>query len=882
MSRPAVVGSASPAATRVMVRLARRDSRRHLGRTLLVVALLAVPIAAAIVVAAGQRALYPPADEQTGWYFGQADAVVRSSFVTPLGTATDAMSDDELAATLGVTDEQARQLGDWAATADAGFVGDVVAAMAPDGEVAAVSRAGTISGRRGIEILGVDPTRPVTEGIVELARGAWPGSANEITLTPNAARALGVDVGDSVRLEPLGAVEVTGLHLVRADAGAYGVVARPEAPGGWSSTDYLIGGLSDRVDLTARLRASLADRVGPGLADTLLTSGSIYAAPTDAFFGSTSGAPLRLDRPPVLAGFVAAALLVEVGLIAAAAHATGIRRRLRELGLLATVGAAPSQIRRLVLAEAAMSGVAGVALGCAAGMVATRALAGPIADLPVHVVDRVSSSRGDLIAPALIGLAAAVLAAWWPARTASRVPALAALAGRMPVRPLALRAVPTALSLLAAGLIAIAAGATTARHDLQLSDAAIVVMLVGCLLCLAGAATAGAWLIGRMARRAGRLSLGLRLVARDAGRQQFRSAVAVAGLVVVLAAPVAVAAAVVTAEADSRSTFTPSALGDEVLISRALASGEEAGPVPADVVGAVEAVTPGRVIGSYALLGVHTTHPDGTSTITPIWASGPASGPVALGTPEAAAALRLGDDVGAQLDDGIVVATSTSAGAITLLLPPSGEGDPTQVPLSASGGGDRPASWATPAYLVPPAVARELGLVAQQTTTVFVADTTISPAERDAIWYQVGALGGDQVWVEVGETFEPFSARIQAVALPVSLAVVLVVGASLVAIAATESDRDLAIMGRVGATPSLRRRFFALQGWYHAALAALLAVPVGVLMLVALRRSMVDPPPLVVPWVSVLVVLVAIPLGLALVIGLAVRSAPVRRETTTG
>lgn len=880
MNADTISGSAP---NRAIARLAIGGIRRHLRRSVLVVALLAVPIAAAIVAAAGSRALFPSGEEQARWHYGAADVVVQQPGFLPFGADAVSLDPEELAANTGLDRHRAEQLQEWLISSDPTYLGDVVASVGPDVDTAVVEHSWSALGARGIEVLGIDPTSPVTQGIVTLDAGTWPNDGAEISLTPEAAAAYGVTIGDSVAIDGLGEFRVSGVHLQNADARARGALVLPGTIDMPSAVDHLMAGDGLDADAWGPLMTALAHEVGPETADLLLGSGNVYVAPAQDFYGYDAGAPLELDRPPVLAGFVAALLLLEVGLIAAAAHAAGARRRLREFGLLATIGANPDHIRRLVLFEAVALGVVSVVLGCIGGVVATWALAGTIADLPTHVVTDVGTHVSDLVAPVGVGLVAALLAAWWPARTSARVPVLSALAGRMPTRPLRFRAVPWALALAGSGLLILGAVSETARTDPDLSDGAVLVMLFGSLLVLAGAAVGGTWFVGRIAAHADRLPLSLRLVARDAGRQQFRSAMAIAGLVVVLAAPIGIAAAVVTAEADSRSTFVPEALEDEVVIQGApLPDGEELAAVPADVVDAIAGVAPGSVAGSFERLGMRTTVDDGfgeTEWLDMVWVTSSeedvfgGSMTAALGTRAAVAALRLGSEAQDLLDRGVVVAVGSAApeGPVQLQTSPV-----ASVPVDAVRVGDRGPAWSMPGYLIPETMADQLGLEPIDSTTVFVADAPLTAEMRDGMWALVrnDTAGVGQYSIGVGSPFDAFSVRVQRVALPIALGVVLVIGGCLVAIAATESDRDISTMLRVGGEPALRRRFLGLQGWYHAALAAALATPVGLLMLVALRRAIADPPPLVIPWMSLAAVVIVIPLVLGLVVAVAVRTRP--------
>ncbi|WP_353945248.1 ABC transporter permease [Streptomyces sp. HUAS MG91] len=108
------------------------------------------------------------------------------------------------------------------------------------------------------------------------------------------------------------------------------------------------------------------------------------------------------------------------------ALATGMRRR--EIGLLRTLGAAPAQIRRMILGEAAVVGLLGSVAGCAAGVAATPLLRALLDGLDVAPPDlRISVAGWPLLTATAIGVGVSVIAAWSASRKAARVAPVEAL-----------------------------------------------------------------------------------------------------------------------------------------------------------------------------------------------------------------------------------------------------------------------------------------------------------------------------------------------------------------------------------------------------------------------------------------------------------------------
>jgi putative ABC transport system permease protein len=95
-----------------------------------------------------------------------------------------------------------------------------------------------------------------------------------------------------------------------------------------------------------------------------------------------------------------------------------VLERVRELGVLRAAGMTTSQVRRTVVVEAGILGVIGTIIGVLAGLAAGA------------LVVTLSGSRlstdpglpwGSIGLAALLGIGLSMLAAWYPARLASRL-----------------------------------------------------------------------------------------------------------------------------------------------------------------------------------------------------------------------------------------------------------------------------------------------------------------------------------------------------------------------------------------------------------------------------------------------------------------------------
>jgi predicted lysophospholipase L1 biosynthesis ABC-type transport system permease subunit len=259
--------------------------------------------------------------------------------------------------------------------------------------------------------------------------------------------------------------------------------------------------------------------------------------------------------------------LAAAALTAAAALGVGVRRQLRELGLLAANGAARWQLSAVVLFQGAGLGLLGGVAGIGAGLGLTwvafpimRTWLNPVTDERGTVlVPEFSVVGRDLLWILVFVVTVALLTALRPVWLAARLPVSAALAGRLQqYRPrprpwlavlgVAIAAAGIGVQLLASylefqgvlppGPLQLLLGGTF--HNIP---AGLVYALVGTALC-------GPSLVAFAGRHPPRRPAVLRLAVRDAARHLGRSGPAVAAITVGLGMLVALASLV-----PDRSTF---------------------------------------------------------------------------------------------------------------------------------------------------------------------------------------------------------------------------------------------------------------------------------------------------------------------------------------
>lgn len=106
--------------------------------------------------------------------------------------------------------------------------------------------------------------------------------------------------------------------------------------------------------------------------------------------------------------------------------ATGMRRR--EIGLLRTIGAAPQQVKRMIIGEAAVVGLLGSIAGCVAGVVAAPMLRNILQGLDVAPPGmEVTVAAWPLLTGCAVGIGVSVIGAWTAGRKAAQVAPIEAL-----------------------------------------------------------------------------------------------------------------------------------------------------------------------------------------------------------------------------------------------------------------------------------------------------------------------------------------------------------------------------------------------------------------------------------------------------------------------
>ncbi|WP_433460774.1 FtsX-like permease family protein [Micromonospora sp. CA-248212] len=407
---------------RAALRIARRESRRARRRTALVLAMIALPVLVLAFLAASYDMAELTPQEQLDRRLGVADAELRWFADTPV-------VQDEWGDTWYPRDDGQSAMSR-PTTAD-----EVTALLGPGSRVTEI-RAGspvTVRGPRGDETLQawiLDLTDPLARGLVRFRSGRAPQQPGEVALSPTALRRLDGRLGEAVpTADRTRTYTVVGVVEFPDDLGPV-IALHPAAVGradAQPDSRWLID-VPGTVDaaMVARLNERGVVVARRHVPDSMTSSRSFigYVGPAN-----TSD----LSTMVLIAGLG----LLEVVLLVGPAFAVGVRRRRRDLALVAVAGGDAAHLRRVVLADGVVLGVLGAVAGLLLGVGA--AFAGrPVMEQYVFGT-RFGAYRCWPLALVVLGgvaVLAGVLAALAPAWTAARQDVMAGLAGRRtPPRP---------------------------------------------------------------------------------------------------------------------------------------------------------------------------------------------------------------------------------------------------------------------------------------------------------------------------------------------------------------------------------------------------------------------------------------------------------------
>jgi putative ABC transport system permease protein len=303
----------------------------------------------------------------------------------------------------------------------AGMVGGMFTRLEPDGA--------PVDGTKGQLLIAGYETKGYQPYDFRLVEGRRIASGVEIMVEQNWARDRGYDVGDRVRAAgPTGETQlpISGIFKLTSslNVGGLGYAAMPldaarklfDQPSGWMQISIVA---DDRGEAHA-----LKKRV-----EHVVGSGADVQTPGE--FSDQIGEQLQ-GLNMVLFFFSGVALFVG-GLLILNSFNMTVLQRMRELGMLRTLGASRRMATASVLLEALVIGAIGTLLGLALGLGMASGLIALMRgmDVPVGALD---VTAGAAVTAAVIGMLVTLLGAYWPAHRAGRVSPIRAVLGNSEVR----------------------------------------------------------------------------------------------------------------------------------------------------------------------------------------------------------------------------------------------------------------------------------------------------------------------------------------------------------------------------------------------------------------------------------------------------------------
>ncbi|NEB80834.1 ABC transporter permease [Streptomyces sp. SID14478] len=200
-------------------------------------------------------------------------------------------------------------------------------------------------------------------------------------------------------------------------------------------------------------------------------SGDARAEPQPQYIAHKRFLGVQLISAMALLGLFTTVFVVASMLVLA----TGMRRR--EIGLLRTIGAAPHQVKRMILGEAAVVGLLGSIAGCVVGVAAAPLLRNILQGLAVAPPDmQVTVAAWPLLTGCAVGIGVSVIGAWTAGRKAARVaPIEALLDSRAANKGMGRGRWIAGLAVLGTGVL-LAVGTTTSSADNRINMAIFATM----------------------------------------------------------------------------------------------------------------------------------------------------------------------------------------------------------------------------------------------------------------------------------------------------------------------------------------------------------------------------------------------------------------------
>lgn len=847
------------------LRIARRTARRAKGRTLLVAALIGVPVLAASWIGMTNATGSPTGEALARTTIGQADAQLMVSPYAKYGPLQERP---------GLYGEPGPP--DGAEPVRDPFKVDPIPLLPAGSTATAAIRDSGLAELHGpyadtsVQLMAGDGQSKLAAGTFKLDSGRMPGKPDEVAVSPALAKHLELLDGDQLKSSATVVttddkrLTVVGLARTLYDPGHRTIFSTLNSP--------LV-----KPDVSGRVYylVDLPDSANPdAVTDELVQHGMILVpranivTPPPTIYGGGQDAGATAVMALVI-GFG----ILEIVLLAGTAFAVGARRQTRELGLVTAAGGTPRDVRRIVLLQGLFAGVLGAGGGLAIAlllMVAGRPLWQKMLNM---VIIELQIPWTALIVITALGMFAGVAAAIVPAISASRQTPMAALAGRFTVTAGAVRIRRPALIMAVSGIVLTVVGSGWMAGVLEKAQKEVVpgqgtatvtptgpiaLVLLGITAAIIGLVWMLPGLVAKVAGLARLFPLSGRLALRDAARHRHRTGPATAAIMMAVAATAAIAFAAANAIAAEAENYTPQGLPGDAELS--FTGTVPYSPATVEKVAGLLPVKKSYQLGELARHGEKSNagYLPILMAMGPPGKEGDAGFPLMVADPEyvaripgygpkAAAAMRAGKIVvsdPAALRNGNVSLLSTveDREAKTTPFPGALVTSPPEIGRIAA------------SSLISPEAAAKLG---KTIVTEVQYDLKREPTgeELDAVAKLLGR--DDELTVEKGYQSP---ARLWLLGLLGAATVVTLLGVAIsVSLSAAEGRADLATLAAVGAPPRRRRNLAAAQAWVLGQLGCLLGVGVGALYGYTAHAAF-GSPSFVIPWQEIGGIVIVVPL----------------------
>lgn len=889
---------------RTALRIAWREARRAKGRSALVVAMIMLPVAALAFLAVGDDTFTLTTEEEATRSMGTAQAAVSWSFDGPVrqlpnyldyfpanGTMPPALAEP--------TDER-------------------LLTLLPAGTKVIRNQFGTLDMRTAagtalISVRMLDYADPLARGMFTQLSGRAPASAEEIAVTPAAARRLGAEVGGTVRLAD--------------NSKTFRVVATVEDPSNLLATAIVLRPQAVRISedpADVQWLAATPSALTWAQVKELNTHGAIALSrhvlnnPPSQEERYPLGFRISSNSIPVgVLALVVGLGLLEVVLLAGPAFAVGARRRKRELALIAAAGGTPAQVRRIVLADGVVLGAVAAVIGAGLG-IAAAAIARPLLEESFNY-RAAEFGVYPLAQVIIIGLAVVtgLLAALVPAWISARQDVVTALAGRRGITRTRRR-----WPALGLGLVAVGAGVTITgalQDDLTIILGGMIILELGLVLCTPA-------LVGLVARLGRWLPVAFRIALRDTSRNRTAAASAISAVMAAVVGTIALGVVFisVTGRDAAENTSRP---GDVIVYRIVSERVDNVQSLPAEAVTTLRNTLPVSGVHEIKMPGCDGRVCLGHAKI-PAAKSCPYSSDMLGARPtddeqRAARADSRCDGVGSVhryfdtigTDRGLVVVIDATAASAVVSMPAE-DVDKVSAALRAGSvvvddekylengrvtlvfggiGADQGRTVTVPGFVLPRGAKAPIALLTNETASSLgfagvpfgtLATTTRMPTvdEQD----RAQAALGSEYDVHVDRGSEPDNTVLIVMAI-VAGVITLGTAAFATGLSAADGRADLATLAAVGASPRVRKALSLSQSGVIAGLGSLLGAAAGLgvslAVLTALNQRYADvwpaptPFPISVPWLNLGIALILVPGAAMLGAGLLTRARlPIERR----